>query len=64
MGQSPGLGQEQPLPGKGTGLMGRVVMRQVGEEGGTRYSEEVQLSEQANLSDFITIKNVKHMFQS
>lgn len=33
---------------------------QVQEESGTRYSEEGQLSEQATLSDFTTIKNAKH----
>lgn len=30
------------------------------EENGTRYSEKVQLSEQANLSGFTTIKDIKH----
>lgn len=31
-----------------------------GEEGGRGYSEEIPLPEQANISDFVTVKDAKH----
>lgn len=65
MRQSPGLGQGQgqaPVSepqGGGEELIHRAAGR-VGEESRTGESEEVRLSTQDTLSDFITVKNAKH----